>query len=121
LILNAAYLVVSPEQGTYPKNLLPPKQLQLYATDGSNIPLSSIAGGLAPITYDYQYGLTTGYTFQVYSFIFGQIKSGTNIINPLLLSSSGAMGDNVQRLYLGDRLHSNTKIQLKIYYSYAQN
>jgi len=121
LILNAAYLVVSPEQGTYPKNLLPPKQLQLYATDATNIPLSSIAGGSASITYDYQYGLNTGYTFQVYSYLFGQIKSGTNYITPLFLTSGGSLGDNVQRLYLGDRVHPNTKIQLKIYYSYAQN
>ncbi len=121
LILNAAYLVVSPEQGTYPKNMLPPKQLQLYATDATNIPLSSISGGTAAITYDYQYGQNTGYTFQIYSYIFGQIKSGTNYITPLFLTSAGSMGDNVQRLYLGDRIHPNTKIQLKIYYSYAQN
>jgi len=121
LILNAAFLTVTPEQGTYPKNLLPPKLLQLYATDATNIPLSSISGGSAAIVYDYQYGLNTGYTFQVYNYIFGQVKSGTDNITPLLLSSGGNLGDNVQRLYLGDRIHPNTKIQLKIYYSYAQN
>lgn len=121
VILNAAYLVVSPEQGTYPKNTLPPKQLQLYATDATNIPLSSIPGGAAAISYDYQYGQNTNYTFQIYSFLFGQIKSGTNFITPLFLTPGGNLGDNIQRLYLGDRVHPNTKIQLKIYYSYAQN
>lgn len=121
LILNAAYLIVSPEQGTYPKNLLPPKQLQLYATDDSNIPLSAIGAGTAPIVYDYQYGQNTNYSFQVYNYIFGQIKTGTTYITPLLLLSGGSVADNAQRVYLGDRVHPNTKIQLKIYYSYAQN
>jgi len=73
---------VTPEQGTYPKNLLPPKLLQLYATDATNIPLSSISGGSAAIVYDYQYGLNTGYTFQVYSYLFGQINRGPTILLP---------------------------------------
>ena len=120
LILNAAYLIVNPEAGTYPKNLLPPKQLQLYATDDTNIPLAAIQGGSATISFDYQYGLNTQYSFNIFSYLFGQIKSGTNYITPLFLVP-GTLGSGVQRLYLGDRIHPNTKIQLKIFYSYAQN
>jgi hypothetical protein len=120
LILNAAYLVVYPEAGTYGKDFLPPKQLQLYGTDDTNIPLSAVSAGSASIAFDYQYGLNTQYTFNIYSYIFGQIKSGTNFITPLFLVPTG-MGSTAQRLYLGDRIHANTKIQLKIFYSYAQN
>jgi hypothetical protein len=121
LILNAAFLVVYPEAGTYPKNLLPPKSLQLYSTDPTNIPLSPISGGSASISYDYQYGLNTQYTFDVYSYIFGQIKSGTNYIVPLFLVPGSTLGSSANRLYLGDKIHANTKIQLKLFYSYAQN
>ena len=121
MIMNAAYLVVNPEDGTYPKNLLPPKQLQLYTTDNTNIPLSALQGGSATISYDYQYGLNTQYTFNIYSYLFAQTKSGTDFITPLLLVSGGNLASSAQRLYLGDRIHPNTKIQLKIFYSYAQN
>jgi len=122
LTLNAAYLYVYPEAGTYPKNTLPPRQLQLYMTDNSNIPLSALqVGGLATISYDLQYGINTQYTFDLFTYLFGQIKTGDNFITPLLLVPGGSnMGTNVQRLYLGDRIHPNTKIQLKIFYSYAQ-
>jgi len=122
LSLNAAYLVIYPEAGTYPKNTLPPKQLQLFTTDVSNIPLNVAPNvGIATISFDYQYGLNTQYTFDVFPYIFAQIKSGTNFITPLLLTpGGGSLGTNVQRLYLGDRIHPNTKIQLKIFYSYAQ-
>ncbi len=122
LSLNAAYLVVFPEAGTYPKNTLPPSQLQLYLTDDSNIPLTPLStGGSASISYDYQYGINTQYTFDLFSYLYGQIKSGTNFITPLLLAPGGNyMGTTSQRLYLADRIHPDTKIQLKIFYSYAQ-
>jgi len=120
ITLNAAYLVIYPEAGTYPKNTLPPKQLQLFTTDATNIPLSPVSNaGTANISIDYQYGLNTQYSFDVWAYLFNQIKSGTNLITPLLLTP-GSLGNNVQRLYLGDRIHPNTKIQLKIFYSYAQ-
>ncbi len=120
-VLNAAYLEIDPLQGTYPKNFLPPSQLQLYITDYTNIPITSVSGGTASISYDLEYGLNTQYTFQLFSYLFGQIKSGTNFTSPLFLAASGSPGTNVQRLYLGDRFHPETKIKLKIYYSYAQN
>ena len=121
ITLNAAYLVIYPEAGTYPKNTLPPKQLQLFTTDATNIPLSLVSNaGTANISIDYQYGLNTQYSFDVWAYLFNQIKAGTNFITPLLLTPGGSLGNNVQRLYLGDRIHPNTKIQLKIFYSYAQ-
>ena len=120
--LNAAYLYVYPEAGSYPKNTLPPKQLQLYATDASNIPLYALtSGGAANISYDYQYGLSTQYTFDLFGYLFGQIKTSDSHITPLLLTPGGGLGTTVQRLYLGDRIHPNTKIQLKIFYSNAKN
>jgi hypothetical protein len=122
LTLNAAYLYVYPEPGSYPKNTLPPKQIQLYLTDDSNIPITPVqVGGTTNITYDYQYGLNTQYTFDLFTYLYGQIKSNANVVNPLLLTPGGGIGTSVQRLYLADRVHPNTKIQLKIFYSKAQN
>jgi len=121
ITLNAAYLAVFPEAGTYPKNLLPPRQLQLFTTDNSNFPLGAVPNGVASIAYDFQYGLNTQYTFDVFPYLFSQIKSGTNYIIPLILApGGGSLSTTVQRLYLGDRVHANTKIQLKIFYSYVQ-
>jgi len=122
LTLNAAYLYVYPAGGSYPKNTLPPKQLQLYSTDASNIPLAPLQlGGAANISYDYQYGLNTQYAFDLFSYLYGQIKISQNFVTPLLLIPGGSnQGTSVQRLYLGDRIHPNTKIQLKLFYSNAQ-
>lgn len=120
-IINAASLVVQPEQGTYPKNLLPPSQIQLYTTDQSNIPLTSVGGGVAGISYDYEFGINTQYSFALFNYIFGQVKAGTDNINPLLLAASGSQGSNVKRLYIGDRFHQNTKIKLQILYSHVPN
>jgi hypothetical protein len=121
-ILNAASLVVQPVQGTYPKNLLPPSQIQLFLTDQSNIPITGVSsGGTANISYDYEFGINTQYTFPIYQYIFGQVKSGTNFINPLLMVSSGSQGSNAKRLIVGDRFHKNTKIKLQILYSHVPN
>lgn len=121
LVLNAVNLIIQPERGTFPKNFLPPSQIQLYTTDQTNIPLSIVNGASAGISYDNEYGINTKYIFQLFPYIFGQIKSGTNSISPLLLVGSANQGSNVQRLYISDRFHPNTKIQLQILYSYAQN
>jgi hypothetical protein len=120
-IINGASLIVQPEQGTYPKNFLPPSQIQLYTTDQSNIPISSITGGTAGISYDFEFGTNTQYSFSLFQYIFGQVKSGTNYISPVLLAASGSQGSNVKRLYLGDRFHQNTKIKLQILYSHVPN
>lgn len=120
LILNAANLIVYPEPGTFPKNLLPPSQLLLYTTDMTNIPLSSVAGGAAAINYDYVYGINTRYTFQLFSYFFGQIKSSASTITPMFLTT-GVPGNSVQRVYITDRFHPYSKIQLQIYYSYVPN
>jgi hypothetical protein len=121
LVLNGVNLIIQPVRGTFPKNFLPPPQLQLYVTDQTNIPLSIVNGASASISYDYEYGINTKYTFQLFPYIFGQIKSGTNSISPLLLVGSANQGSNVQRLCISDRFYPNTKIQLQILYSYAQN
>jgi hypothetical protein len=119
--LNAAYLYVYPEAGSYPRNTLPPKTLQLYTTDASNIPLVPLpSGGSSTITYDLQYGLNTQYTFDLFTYLYGQTKASQNLVTPLLLTAGGSLGTNAQRLYLGDRVHPNTKIQLKLFYSNAQ-
>ncbi|MBS1682864.1 MAG: DUF4270 family protein [Bacteroidetes bacterium] len=120
--LNAAYLEVYPVSGSYPYYSQPPKSVQLYTTDNSNIPLASVPGGSAGITYDYEYGINTFYRFDLFSFIFSQIHNNQNYITPLILGpplSPGIQGSSVKRLYFGDRFHGQNKIKLKIYYSYS--
>ncbi len=124
IVLSAAYLDISPIKGSYTSNFLPPSSLSLYATDGSSIPLGSILGGSGSITYDHEFGLNTYYRYQLFSYIFGELKSSRGYITPLILapsSSPGIQGGSVQRLYLGDRFYPETKIKLKIYYTYVLN
>jgi hypothetical protein len=126
LTLNAAYLEVYPVQGSYPKNLLPLSTLQLFPTDNSNLPSSSgISGGSAGIQYDYEFGLNTVYRYNLFSYIFTQVKANTSTIMPLILgppnSPAGNQGSSVSRVYVGDRFHPNTKIKLKIFYTYVPN
>lgn len=120
IVLSAAYLDINPVKGSYATNLLPPTSLALYATDGSNMPLSSI-GASSSITYDREFGVNTYYRYQLFSYIFGELKSSRGYVTPLILAPAGNQGSSVQRLYLGDRFHPETKIKLKIYYTYVLN
>jgi hypothetical protein len=119
VILNAAYLQIYPLQGTYPKYFPPPSPLQLYFTDNSYIPLTAIAGGAAGIQYDYEYGINTLYNYQIFSFVFAQIKANTNYFPNLILAPTGNQGSSVSRVYVGDQFHPLNKIKLLIYYSYV--
>ena len=119
VILNAAYLQVFPVQGSYPKNLLPPSTLQLFVTDNTNIPFTTVSGAFASIQYDYDYGINTYYNYPIFSYVYSQIKSNTNYFTPLLLGPAGSQGTSVSRVYIGDRFFKNTKIKLLIYYSYV--
>ncbi|MBI1767496.1 MAG: DUF4270 family protein [Bacteroidetes bacterium] len=121
IVISAAYLDISPIKGSYEKNFLPPSSLNLYATDGSSIPLTNIIGGSANIAYDHEYGVNTYYRYQLFTFIFGQLKSSTGYVTPLILAPVGNQGNGVQRLYLGGRFNSQAKIKLKIYYTYVLN
>jgi len=121
VILNAAYLEVYPIRGSYPKTFLPPPSLQLYATDESNMPLSVISGASAGIQFDYEHQVNTLYRYQLFPFVFGELKSNSVNITPLIIAPIGNMGGSVQRLYFGDRSFPNNQIKLKIYYSFVLN
>lgn len=123
VILNAAYLDIQPLRGSYPRNFLPPSSLSLYLTDDSNMPLGGpVTGGTASIIYDYELGLNTVYRYQLFPYIFSQLKgSAFNYVQPLILAPSASQGSSIQRVYLGDRFYPDTKITLKIYYTYAIN
>lgn len=123
VIINAAYLDVQPVRGSYPITLLPPSSLQLYDTDNSNIPFITSLAGNATIVYDYDYGLNTVYRFQIFPYLLGQLKNNSDHITPLILAPVGpqSQGSNVKRVYLGDRFYTDSKIKLKIFYSYAIN
>jgi hypothetical protein len=136
IILNAAYLDIQPIIGSYPLNYLPPSPLSLYPTDGSNMPLPSTAlvqlqqiqSGTIPISaslvYDHEFGLATVYRYQLFPYIFFQLRSlpsAKDYIIPLILAPTTSQGSSVQRAYFGDRFYPDTKIKLRIYYSYAIN
>ncbi|MGC4022844.1 MAG: DUF4270 family protein [Cyclobacteriaceae bacterium] len=126
VVINAAYLEIYPLRGTYPPYNLPPSSLQLYSTDNSNLPLlsPSISSGTAGIQYDQEFGVNTVYRFNLFPYLFSQLKSNANFVVPVILAppyANGTQGTSVQRLYFGDRFHSENKIKLKIYYSYPLN
>ncbi len=126
IVLNAAFLEVPLLRGTYPRNLLPPALLQLYTTDASNYPLSPVSSGTAGIQFDYEYGLSTMYRYQLFPFIFAQSKANTNYTTPLIIAPAqtagpGTQGSSVQRVYIGDRFHDVNKIKLKIFYTSVPN
>jgi len=121
VLLNAAYLTVSPEPGSFPLNLLPPSTLQLYATDQTNVPIVTFGGANAAIVYDNIYGINTHYLFTLYSYFFGQIKSSTNYITPVFITPGGSLGGNVQRVFIADRFQGYSRIKLQLYYTYVPN
>ncbi|GHN03025.1 hypothetical protein WSM22_45140 [Cytophagales bacterium WSM2-2] len=120
VVLNAAYLEIYPVRGSYPKNFLPPNTLQLYTTDQSNLPLFNISGGTADLQLDYEHQVNTFYRYQVFQFVYNELKSSSVTITPLILGPVG-QGSNLRRLYFGDRFYPNTQIKLKLYYSYVLN
>lgn len=131
IILSAAELDIYPVQGTYSQDFRPPRYLQLYGTDRSNIPiyLPGAIGFNAPaqINYDLEYG-NTFYSFSMFSFLYSQLKANTNYITPLILAPNTSQGSSLQRMYLGDRFKVGTKIgsdhskiKLKIYYTSTLN
>lgn len=121
-IFNGAYLEVYPVQGSYAKNIAPPSQLYVYTTDDSNVPTGSVSGGVASIVYDYEYGIRTLYTFSLFNYFEQQFSITNPNVTPLLLGpAQSQLGNNVQRVYIGDRFHPISKIKLKIFYSYAPN
>jgi hypothetical protein len=122
IILNSASLEIYPVRGSYPKNFLAPSSLQLFSTDISNLPLGSIIGGNSSITYDYEFGVKTGYRYEIFPYIYGQLKSNSTFVTPLILGPTFTnQGGSIQRTYIGDRFYPETKIKLKLFYSYAIN
>lgn len=119
-ILNGAYLQIFPVENTYPRNIAPPTSLYLYTTDASNVPLGSVTGGIGTIQYDREYNINTYYSFSLFNY-FEQLISTSNYNSvPLILAPGSAqVGNNVQRVIIGDGFHPTNKIKLKIYYSYV--
>ena len=123
IILSAAYLDIYPVQGSYSKDFLPPTQLSLFTTDGSSIPLLALGaanGGVANINYDLEYG-NTFYRYQMYPYMFSQLKNSTNFVTPLILAPTASQGASLQRMFFGDRFKVGNKIKLKIYYTSTLN
>lgn len=121
VMLNGAYLVMYPEPGSFPKNLLPPTQLELFSTDATNIPTNTFTGATTSIVYDYILGINTFYSFSLYSYLFTQVKNNTNYIAPLLVVPGGSVGGSVQRTYLGDKYKGYNRIKLQLYYTHVPN
>jgi hypothetical protein len=121
IILNSAFLEFYPIRGSYTKNFLVPGSLQLYTTDQSNLPTTPIAGAVAPIAYDFEFGVNTVYRFQLFPYLLGQLRTDQNFITPVIIGPAANQGSSVQRVYLGDRFYTETKIKLKLYYTYALN
>jgi hypothetical protein len=121
-IFNGAFLQVFPVRKSFDRSLSPPSQLFLYTTDDSNVPTGNISGGVGSIRYDYEYNINTLYTFTLFNYVYSEISSSAIAPTPLLIApSQSSLGNNVQRVIIGDRFHPTSKIKLIVYYSYAPN
>lgn len=119
IVLSAVQLDIYPVQGSYARDFSPPKDLALYTTDGSNLPLAAGAGA-ARLNLDLEYG-NTFYSFNMFNYMFSQLRANTNFVTPLILAPAASQGASLQRMYFGDRFKIGNKIKLRIYYTSILN
>jgi Domain of unknown function (DUF4270) len=117
-----AQLIVPPSPGTfnYPYNL--PTPLYLFETDDGNTPITAIFGANSgPIQdgnlfIDYYYGISTGYTYDITTYINSLLATGDNPTNSaLLLAPTNILGNqSLERLIVNDQTLTKD-IQLRLY------
>jgi hypothetical protein len=120
-----AELVIKPVLKTYSDTFPVPSSMYLYTTDenntfGSALKNSESTAMTGSLFTDLFYPINTCYTYDVSSYINSLIyyentsKPGLLLINPDFYST-------LNRLVIGDRMHPENNISLKIYYlNYAK-
>jgi hypothetical protein len=129
LLINSATLVIEPVHGAYSDNLPLPQTLALYQTNETNKPLAPLYTDYsdnpqyASITYDNEFGKTSGYTFSITAYIQALVdQSGTQPDTRALLLGTPVteLRNSVGRACLGGGDHDNYRMRLEVYFTYKK-
>lgn len=125
-----AQLIVKPVGNSYSSLYPLPPVLNGDQTDGANEPgaaIVSVVSGSAltetgNLFIDGIYGLNTGYTYDVTTYLQQEINiATTNKDGLLLLPPSGSRYSNLNRLVIGDGDNAKNKLTLNVYYISVNN
>jgi hypothetical protein len=127
LLINSAVLVIEPVHGTYSATRQLPFDLTLFHTNETNVPLSPVYGDYsddiqyATISFDEEFGTTTGYNFSITQYM-QSLFSSTYSGKPALLVATPISGfrNSVTRVCFGGGDHPDYKMKLKIHYTYKK-
>ena len=125
IILLDAILELYPNKSALVDNVRPPRTLQFYATDASNVPIFQIGGNspiLANISYDREYQRETKYVFPMTNYINNELLSTNGELSPVLVAPPTAtLVGEVNRVAITSKLGNPNSTKLKIFYSYVTN
>lgn len=122
--LNLAQLQISPVRKILTDNTAPPNELALYLANSQNDLINAVPGGAngsasAAASYTYlpnELELSDAYVFDLTKYV-GQVIQNQTPNRPLILLvpvNQVTLKTAVQRVFLGDQLHSTDRIKLKI-------
>jgi hypothetical protein len=121
--ISRALLILKPLPGTFNQELPLPPQLVLSQSNETNVlgpPITSGSGTqFGSLIVDYTYGVNTSYTYDITSYIQGQMTVGgiTQAQDALILNVPfPANGSTTDRVVFGDNTNKNYTISLRLYY-----
>jgi hypothetical protein len=125
LIVNEAKLILEPVNDSYDETFSVPRNLTLFETDKSNIPLTQIYADYnvtevqkASISIDQEFDKTSGYVFTITQYMQNLLSTEGNLQRGLLITPmSDEINKSVERVYLNAGSGSAYRIKLKIWYT----
>lgn len=127
LLINSAALVIEPVHGTYSTTRQLPLELTLFHTNETNVPIAPVYADYsddlqyATITFDDEFGKTSGYNFSITQYmqsLFTSTYSGQPAL--LVATPLTEFRNSVTRVCFGGGDHPEFKMKLKIYYTYKK-
>jgi hypothetical protein len=127
LLINNAVLVIEPVHGSYSTTRQLPLELTLYHTNETNVPIAPVyldysdTEQFATITFDDEYGTTSGYNFSITQYM-QSLFTTTYTGKPALMIATpiSQLRNTVTRACFGGGDHPDYKMKLKIYYTYKK-
>ena len=125
LMVNEAKLVIEPVNDSYDETFSVPRNLTLFETDKSNLPLTQIYADYnvtevqkASISIDHEFDKTSGYVFTITQYMQNLLSTEGNLQRGLLITPmSDEINKGVERAYLNAGSGSAYRIKLKIWYT----
>lgn len=125
LIVNEAKLIIEPVNDSYNENFSLPKNLTLFETDDSNLPLKQLYADYnvteeqnASISIDQEFDRTSGYVFTITQYMQTMLSTEGNLQKGLLIMPlADEINKGVERAYLNAGSSSAYRIKLKIWYT----